>query len=235
MNGSLPTVGLRPTVSCISLGYMAFQKLFHQKSKICLTFLCAIVQSRAVERWLHRTTSNLLLNSQSSMKIPHWFIGSNSLLSYLRITIAGSLVIAAAALGYTAVKVSSPTLLGESRAPFAGKITSQDLAGKGGEPDAGGINRAAQEAYRHRAYPSANIRIADTRNAQKAWAKIKGKSAAAGVNAQGQWTLVGPSIASYPGTLSFTGHDYIASGRTTALAIAPNCSQAKCRLYLGAA
>jgi len=169
------------------------------------------------------------------MKIPRWFSRPNSVLSYLRITIAGSLVIAAAALGYTAVKVSSPPLLGESRAPFAGKITSQDLAGKGGEPDAGGINRAAQEAYRHRAYPSANIRIADTRNAQKAWAKIKGKSAAAGVNAQGQWTLVGPSIASYPGTLSFTGHDYIASGRTTALAIAPNCTQAKCRLYLGAA
>ena len=169
------------------------------------------------------------------MKIPHWFIGSNSLLSYLRITIAGSLVIAAAALGYTAVKVSSPTLLGESRAPFAGKITSQDLAGKGGEPDAGGINRAAEEAYRHRAYPSANIRIADTRNAQEAWAKIKGKSAAAGVNAQGQWTLIGPSIASYPASLTFTGHDYIASGRTTALAIAPNCSQVKCRLYLGAA
>ena len=120
------------------------------------------------------------------MKIPRWFSRPNSVLSYLRITIAGSLVIAAAALGYTAVKVSSLPLLGESRAPFAGKITSQDLAGKGGEPDAGGIDRAAQEAYRHRAYPSANIRIADTRNAQKAWAKIKGKSAAAGVNAQGQ-------------------------------------------------
>src|SRR5207244_6239127 len=96
-------------------------------------------------------------------------------------------------------------------------------------------DRAAQEAYRHRAYPATEVRIADTLNAQKAWAKIKGKSAAAGVNTQGQWTLIGPSIASYPASLTFTGHDYIASGRTTALAIAPNCSQAKCRLYLGAA
>ena len=124
------------------------------------------------------------------MKTPHWFSRSNSVLSYLRITIAGSLVIAAAALGYTAVKVASPPLLGESRAPFAGKITSQDLAGKGGEPDAGGINRAAQEAYRHRAYPAAVISSKDTLNAQTAWAKIKGKSANAPSNVVAQWSLI---------------------------------------------
>src|SRR5438445_2275902 len=173
------------------------------------------------------------------MKSDHWF-SRNRLLSQLRIASGVTLSYPAAAMAFVAATDNVLTIGNGSRKArplpaFGGKLTAQDLAGKGGEPDAGGINRAAQEAYRHRAYPSANIRIADTRNAQKAWAKIKGKSAAAGVNAQGQWTLVGPSIASYPGTLSFTGHDYIASGRTTALAIAPNCTQAKCRLYLGAA
>src|SRR5437773_5524207 len=187
-----------------------------------------------------RTNSTPLLNTES-MKSLRWFSFPKSLLSYARIATAGSLIVAGVAMALVTATTTGVRTTGNgwSKAPrqpsFAAKLTAQDLAGKGGEPDAGGINRAAQEAYRHRAYPSANIRIADTRNAQKAWAKIKGKSAAAGVNAQGQWTLIGPSIASYPGTLTFTGHAYIASGRTTALAIAPNCSQAKCRLYLGAA
>jgi hypothetical protein len=153
--------------------------------------------------------------------------------------VAGSLVVAGMAMAFVGTITTGNSSSKARPLPlFAGKVTAQDLAGNGGEPaarDGDSFDRAAQEAYRHRAYPSANIRIADTQNAQNAWAKIKGKSATAGVNAQGQWTLIGPSIASYPGTLTFTGHDYIASGRTTALAIAPNCSQAKCRLYLGAA
>src|SRR5438067_7945795 len=178
------------------------------------------------------------------MKSDHWF-SRNRLLSQLRIASGVTLISAAAAMAFVAATDNDLTIGNCSRKArplpaFGGKLTAQDLAGNGGEPaiaepDQGGINREPQDAYRHRAYPSANIRIADTRYTQKAWAKIKGKSAAAGVNAQGQWTLIGPSIASYPGTLTFTGHDYIASGRTTALAIAPNCSQAKCRLYLGAA
>src|SRR5437588_8196450 len=150
------------------------------------------------------------------MKSDHWF-SRNRLLSQLRIASGVTLISAAAAMAFVAATDNVLTIGNGSRKArplpaFGGKLTAQDLAGKGGEPDAGGINRAAQEAYRHRAYPSANIRIANTRNAQKAWAKSNGKSAAAGVNAQGQSTLVGPSIASYPGALSFTGHDYIASG-----------------------
>ena len=178
------------------------------------------------------------------MKSDHWF-SRNRLLSQLRIASGVTLISAAAAMAFVAATDNVLTIGNGSRKArplpaFGGKLTAQDLAGNGGEPaisesDQDGLDRAAQEAYRHRAYPATEVRIADTLNAQKAWAKIKGKSAKAGVNAQGQWSLAGPSIASYPGSLTFTGHDYIASGRTTALAIAPNCSQAKCRLYLGAA
>src|SRR5213082_1284020 len=178
------------------------------------------------------------------MKSDHWF-SRNRLLSQLRIASGVTLISAAAAMAFVAATDNVLTIGNGSRKArplpaFGGKLTAQNLAGNGGEPaisesDQDGLDRAAQEAYRHRAYPATEVRIADTLNAQKAWAKIKGKSAKAGVNAQGQWSLAGPSIASYPGSLTFTGHDYIASGRTTALAIAPNCSQAKCRLYLGAA
>ena len=131
---------------------------------------------------------------------------------------------------------------------FGAKLTARDLAGSRGEPGNGqrgdqatpvdeetDVSAAALQEYMHRAYPAAEVSITDTVNAQKAWTKIKGKSAKAGANAQGAWALIGPSTASYPGTLTFTGHDYIASGRVSALAIAPNCTQSKCRLYVGAA
>src|SRR5207302_536736 len=56
-----------------------------------------------------------------------------------------------------------------------------------------------------------------------------------GQNDPGSWTLIGPSIANFPAILTFSGHDYTTSGRASALAIAPNCSQAQCRIYVGAA
>ena len=174
------------------------------------------------------------------MKTPRWF-NRNRLSSNLRIATTVTLMSAAAALAFVAATNTVPTVgkgwsKTRPRSPLAGKLTAQALAGNGGEPgEVDGIDRAAQEAYRHRAYPAAVISTKDTLNAQNAWARIKGKSANAPANSVGQWSLIGPSNAQYPGLLTFTGHDYIASGRTTALAIAPNCSQSKCRLYLGAA
>src|SRR5207249_2890479 len=64
---------------------------------------------------------------------------------------------------------------------------------------------------------------------------IKAKGLAKGQNAPGSWTLIGPSIANFPALLTFSGHDYTTSGRASALAIAPNCSQPNCRIYVGAA
>ena len=51
----------------------------------------------------------------------------------------------------------------------------------------------------------------------------------------GPWTLVGPSTANEPNVLTFSGVPYTTSGRVTALAIAPNCGQGHCYLYLAAA
>lgn len=61
-----------------------------------------------------------------------------------------------------------------------GKLTAEYLAGNGGEPAIAegddGFERASLEAYRHRAYPAAEVRMSDTLNAQNAWTKIKSKS-----------------------------------------------------------
>ena len=101
-----------------------------------------------------------------------------------------------------------------------------------GEARGPGSVQAEQEAYEQRAYPASEISFQATVNAQKAWTKLKGNK---GKNKAGQWTLAGPSQANYPAVLTFSGADYTTSGRVTALAIDPNCSQSKCRVWMGAA
>jgi len=123
------------------------------------------------------------------------------------------------------------------------KGTQQDIAGNYGEPQSGpakegddgeGPGGAAEAAYAARAYPATSIPFSATQNAINAWNGLISKSNK-GKNKAGQWTLAGPSNASYPGVLSFSGANYTASGRVTALAIDPNCSRAKCQVWVGAA
>jgi hypothetical protein len=131
---------------------------------------------------------------------------------------------------------------------------------KAGDPDAGsaktkpgegtpGIARAAAEEYTHKAYPADEIPFQAQVKALNAYRKINAKFQASltassilgqlGTDTSkyvpGSWTNVGPKSANYPGVLTFFGADYVASGRTTALAVAPNCSDAKCVLFVGAA
>ena len=85
-----------------------------------------------------------------------------------------------------------------------------------------------------RAYPGDSIPPDATFNARLAFQSIK-----TGGNAFAQWSPIGPlSEARYPGVLDvflFDGAEYVASGRVTALAIAPSCTESRCRLYAGAA
>ena len=96
-------------------------------------------------------------------------------------------------------------------------------------------DRAAEEDYANRAYPAEEIPFQYTLNAENAFSQIKSKGVGKGKNVPGNWTLIGPSKANTPGLLNFSGADYFASGRTTALAIAPGCSTKSCRLWAGAA
>ena len=91
---------------------------------------------------------------------------------------------------------------------------------------------AAVQDYANRAYPATDIPFSLTVSAKNAWAKIKSQ---AKKNAVGTWTLAGPSTANFPAILTFSGAAYTTSGRVTALAIDPACSQSKCTVWLGAA
>jgi hypothetical protein len=85
-----------------------------------------------------------------------------------------------------------------------------------------------------RAYPGDSIPPEATLNARLVFQSFK-----KGDEASGRWSPIGPlSEARYPGVLDvflFDGAEYVASGRVSALAIAPSCTESRCRLYAGAA
>jgi hypothetical protein len=136
---------------------------------------------------------------------------------------------------------------------IAGRGDSPSVGHQGlmkGEPDAGeggfgyavgknedrtpGGTAEAQEAY-WRAYPASvdEISIQATLNARSAFQSIQARSK----KGPGVWQLIGPSSATYPGVLNVLndGDQYVASGRTVAMAIDPSCTNQRCRLWIGAA
>src|SRR5205823_2937183 len=104
---------------------------------------------------------------------------------------------------------------------------------------------AAEEEYAKRAYPAKEIPFSATLDAHAAFNQINDRTAgitsAATTSAPGlaattnPWQLIGPSTAVDPSILTFTGTEYITSGRVTALAISPGCSPTSCRVWAAAA
>src|SRR5256884_408091 len=175
------------------------------------------------------------------MKSPQYFTRSR-LVSHLRFATAVTLMSASAAIAFVAVKPSGPLLLGkvdnksainkfrEARAQFL----RNKLALPGPERE-GGPTAAADEEYANRAYPAAYVPFELTRTAHAAWSHATARALARATQPLAQWTLVGPSSANDPDVLTFSGAPYTTSGRVTGLALAPNCSQDHCTLYLAAA
>jgi hypothetical protein len=122
---------------------------------------------------------------------------------------------------------------------FASKLAAQEVVGNRGEadrsPDGEGPTSAAAQDYANHAYPANTIPLQLTLHAQAAWAGVKARGAARGPSRGSQWSLAGPSHADFPGVLTFSGADYTTSGRITALAVDPNCSRSRCRVWAGAA
>src|SRR5438094_1885312 len=172
------------------------------------------------------------------METPRWF-SRNHLLSQFRIASVVTLMSAAAAMAFVAAKPSGPFLLGKSDNTDQAinkfrqdrdQIGGNRRAMPGPETDRGPV-AAAEEAYANRAYPASDVPFRVTRNAQRAWANVLSMSQPSA----NPWTLIGPSTANFPDILTFSGRDYTTSGRITALAIAPTCTNSNCTLWVGAA
>jgi hypothetical protein len=173
------------------------------------------------------------------MKAPHSFT-HNRLVSHLRIAGALTLLSAAAAMALVAVKPSGPlwaksdnknaiNRLSQARAQFL----RNKLALPGPERE-GGPTAAAEQAYEIRAAGGAYVPFTLTRNAQRSWSNVKARASHSPATG-GAWTLAGPSTTNFPDVLTFSGAAYTTSGRITALAVDPACSNRRCRAWAAAA
>ena len=97
----------------------------------------------------------------------------------------------------------------------------------------GGPLTGAEEDYANRAYPATDVPLTATTSAHAAFNQVKSRGDVSEV--RNTWTLIGPSSTNFPNILTFSGVSYVTSGRITALALAPDCDEDRCSLYVGAA
>ena len=112
-------------------------------------------------------------------------------------------------------------------------VGSRDESGEDGRT-AEDPSSAAQQDYANRAYPASYVPFELTRKARLAWTSVQSRPQSrdsAGLS----WSLNGPSTANDPAILTFAGTAYTTSGRITALAISPDCSVTRCRVWVAAA
>ena len=115
----------------------------------------------------------------------------------------------------------------------------QALPGNGGELP-GGPSSADAYDFVARAYPDTDIPLARLDGARSAADHVAKKGFPTGKGRPGTWVTVGPSQALYPFTefrnsFSYVPNAYVASGRATAIAIAPTCVPGNCRMWVYAA
>ena len=115
----------------------------------------------------------------------------------------------------------------------------QALPGNGGEMP-GGPSSADVQDFLARVYPDNDIPLARLEGARSAASRLAQKGFPKGKGRPGTWVTVGPSQALYPFTqfrnsFGYVPNTYVASGRTTAIAIAPTCEPGNCRIWVYAA
>ena len=172
------------------------------------------------------------------MKTPHWFTRIR-FLSHLRVASAVTLISLAATTAFVAVTPSGLLSWAKSSNKNASSKFSRSrvelfrnkLAIPGPQQE-GGPTVAADKDYSNRAAGRAYVPFQLTSNAQQAWKRIKSQR---NRNTVGTWTLAGPSKADDPNVLTFSGAEYVTSGRITALAIDPSCNNTRCRVWAAAA
>src|SRR5437899_8035921 len=157
-----------------------------------------------------------------------------SVFSYLRLAVAGTFVVAAVALGLSSLSVQSPRQFGEHHRGSAAflKHTEELIAKKIGDA-AESPTSYAEQMYELNGGDS--ITANDVLGAQTAAAAISSTGVGAGKYSTASWFALGPTNATYPAFLNRHGSPYTASGRITALAIAPTCDISNCTLWLAAA
>ena len=149
---------------------------------------------------------------------------------------------AAGSSGREASRVAPTKAGGEMPAALDRHLTelSKTIPGNGGEPGEssglGSESSSAMQDFIELAYPKKDIPLSSIKAARKAIAAAEARSPG---HRSGVWRQVGPQTAIYPFTPLRTAADYVpneyaAGGRTTDLAIDPNCGLpgAHCRMWI---
>jgi hypothetical protein len=168
------------------------------------------------------------------MKTPHSF-SRNRFASSVRFATVGTLLFAALAMALVAIKTPTRTVASSKdrlRATSKFRIDRDQVRARPGDLE-GGPLLAALEDYAHRAYPAQDVPMRATLNAITSFRQVRARSM--GRPSPGGWELIGPSKADAPNLLTFSGAEYFTSGRVTALAIDPGCSNRRCTVWAGAA
>ena len=113
------------------------------------------------------------------------------------------------------------------------------IPGNGGEPDEG-PGAADDAAISALAYPDNDIPLARLDAARSAFKALQGRSFPRGKGRPGTWVSVGPKNAVYPffdfrNLGLYVPNEYVAGGRTVAIAIASSCQPGHCRMWIGPA
>src|SRR5438874_6079972 len=162
---------------------------------------------------------------------PRWF----SHLHRLRFVAAGSLVVAAAALGLSSLSTQPTAKFGENQRGSAAFLKHKEdlLAAKVGPA---GESPASWADENYQLNGGDQITAGNIAGARAAFSAIKTKGAiGSGKNSTAAWFSLGPKNAIYPAFLNRHGSQYVTSGRITALAISPTCTLNSCTLWAGAA
>lgn len=176
------------------------------------------------------------------MKTPHSFT-RNRFASAVRFATVSTLLFAALAMAFVAIKQPVPKMVSSQDRLRAINKFRTDRDALGGNRRAlpgdqeGGPLLAALEDYAHRAYPAKDVPMTATMNAITSFRHVEAMSMGRRIGrpAPATWQLIGPSKADAPDILTFSGTEYFASGRVTALAIDPSCSNRRCTVWVGAA
>lgn len=126
----------------------------------------------------------------------------------------------------------------------------QSIPGKGGEPsgestgNAPGSSTASLEEFAQMAYPKKDIPLTSVKAARTAYRTARARDTGSGRGRNARWEQVGPDTALYQFTpfrtaRSYVPQEYAAAGRTTDLAIDPNCGShhshghsSRCRMWI---
>jgi hypothetical protein len=96
---------------------------------------------------------------------------------------------------------------------------------------------AGDGAFDERAYPDTTISVAEMAGGRSAFSRSEDRHSKRGNEHKGRWKPVGPTRALYPfenlrNSFNYVPNRYVAGGRTTSIALDPNCKRNHCTAYI---